>query len=506
MPALNDPMSNDPSHRPGHVTRAGAPHCAGIALASLLFAGLAAAATAPAEIRVGRAKTVITPPVGSVVGNSYGITVARGVTSDLHARAMVLEQNGVRAAWVTCDLISLHRPILERTRRLIAERTGIPQENVIVSATHCHAGPQTHPLFLAAVGGDAQRRSERYVETLPGLIAESVRLAEADLQPARVFAGRAREEGLAFNRRFLLRDGTVDTNPGRRNPNAVRPMGPVDPEVGIVYIESVDRRPLVTWVNFALHVAVAGAGGRGLVSADYPHTVAELLGRVKGEQMLTIFATGMSGNVNHNNVALATQAGGEAEAARIGTVLAAAVLKALPHLQPVGAVPLQVVTRAVRAPARPAGSPEEVEQARRTILRHGKGATFPEVIQAWRLLDVSTYAKDGDWPGEVQAITLGRDLALVGYPGDSFVELGLHIKGNSPFRWTFVSEQSGSGSLGYVPNEKAYPEGSYEVESARLAPGGGEVLAVAAVRMLTEMFPRPGGVAAPSQASSQPGR
>ena len=88
----------------------------------------------------------------------------------------------------------------------------------------------------------------------------------------------------------------------------------------------------------------------------------------------------------------------------------------------------------------------------------------------------------------MQAITFGGDLAIVGYPGDSFVELGFRIKENSPFARTFVSEQSGSGSIGYVPNEKAYPEGSYEVESARLAPGGGEILADAAVRLLTELF------------------
>ena len=46
-------------------------------------------------------------------------------------------------------------------------------------------------------------------------------------------------------------------------------------------------------------------------------------------------------------------------------------------------------------------------------------------------------------------------------------------------------------SLSYIPNEKAFPEKAYEVESARVAPGGGEVLAVAASRLLTELFPRP---------------
>ena len=54
-----------------------------------------------------------------------------------------------------------------------------------------------------------------------------------------------------------------------------------------------------------------------------------------------------------------------------------------------------------------------------------------------------------------------------------------------------MSEQSGNGALSYVPNEKAFPEGSYEVDSARVAPGGGEVLATAASRLLTELFPRP---------------
>jgi hypothetical protein len=131
---------------------------------------------------------------------------------------------------------------------------------------------------------------------LPGLIAESVRLAEADLQPATISVGRGREENISFNRRFLLRDGTVKMNPGRMNPAIVRPMGPIDPEVGVVYIESAEGTPLVTIVNFALHVAVVG-GNR--VSADYPHTLAQTLARVKGESMLTIFINGMSGNVNH---------------------------------------------------------------------------------------------------------------------------------------------------------------------------------------------------------------
>ncbi len=441
---------------------------------------------AGADLRVGRAKVVITPPVGAVMGNSYGNTVSTGVSSDVHAKAVVFEAGGVKAAVVACDLISIHRPIMEKARALIAANTGVAPERVMIAATHCHAGPQTHPPFFALQGEAARAISAAYVEKLPGLIAESVRLAEADLQPATLSVGRGHEDTISFNRRYLLRDGRVTM--GGRPSDAVRRMGPIDPEVGVIYAEGKDGRPLVTIVNFALHVAIVGGDK---ISADYPHTLAETLSRVKGPGMLTVFLNGMSGNINHVDIyRTSRRLSGEAEAARVGTVLAAAVLKTYHALQPVDASKLQAESQPVRVPVRYQPSAAEVATARETVARWGKGAPFNAVIEAWRTLDIAEYGPDGLWPAEVQAITFGRDLALVGYPGDSFVEMGLFIKRNSSFAYTFVAEQSANGSISYIPNEKAYPEGSYEVDSARLAPGGGEILATAATRLLTELFAR----------------
>jgi neutral ceramidase len=214
---------------------------------------------------------VITPPVGSIIGNSYGVSIATGVTSDLHAKAVVFESGGVKAAIVACDLISLHRPIVERSRALIAERTGVPPDRVILAATHCHGGPQTHPMFLEAVGGEARRLSEGFVERLPGLIAESVRLAEADLQPARILFGKGYEDALSYNRRFLMKDGSVSKS-SPMSSNSVRSVGPIDPDVGVIYVEGPRGAPLVTIVNFAAHV---GGGGRGRISANYAHRISQ---------------------------------------------------------------------------------------------------------------------------------------------------------------------------------------------------------------------------------------
>jgi hypothetical protein len=233
-----------------------------------------------------------------------------------------------------------------------------------------------------------------------------------------------------------------------------------------------------------LHVAVVGGNQ---ISSDFPGVMTRLLRDSKSPDMLTLFTNGMSGNVNHVNVRARSEMRGQAEAARIGTILAARVLQAYDRLEPIAPTSLRAETRPVElsVPEFPA---VEIERAAATFARYGKpGAPpFHDVVHAWKVLDVA--ALDGrPLATEVQAITLGDQLAWVGMPGDAFVELGLAIKRGSPFPYTIVSEQSGSGAISYVPNRKAFPEGHYEVISARFRPGGAELLVEAAIRLLTEI-------------------
>jgi len=106
-------------------------------------------------------------------------------------------------------------------------------------------------------------------------------------------------------------------------------------------------------------------------------------------------------------------------------------------------------------------------------------------VNAYKVLDV--HARGGKpLEAEVQVIALGQDLAFVALPGEIFTELGLHVKQNSPFRHTIIAELS-DGSVGYVPTKRAFTEGNYEPTSARCAPGSGEMIADAAVRLLKQV-------------------
>ncbi len=88
---------------------------------------------------------------------------------------------------------------------------------------------------------------------------------------------------------------------------------------------------------------------------------------------------------------------------------------------------------------------------------------------------------------EVQVVALGDEIAWVSLPGEIFVELGLEIKQDSPFRHTVIAELA-NGAIGYIPSRRAYAQGNYEVVSARCAEGSGERLVDAAGRLLDELY------------------
>jgi hypothetical protein len=461
---------------------------------------LAAAAVASAQtLRVGTAEVVITPPVGMPMAGYYATRLMQGVHDDLHAKAIVISSGGQQAALVACDLIGIPPGVIEEARRLVQTDTGIRGDSVMISATHSHTGPliPDDGARAGAYGGNLEV-ARQYRADLPRKIAESVRLANAHLLPARVAFGKGREDSLSFNRRFFMKDGSVGWNPGKLNPNIVKPAGPIDPEVPVVFFESMAGEPLATYVNFALHQDTVGGQD---ASADYAFTLSTLLGKVKGPGMLTVFTIGAAGNINHLDVKSATPQKGHEEAARIGTILSGEVVKTYARLEPLRSSKLQAVHRTVSLdPARLEPGDEERAAAFARQLDSGETVKFLDTVFAFRALD--TIARDGrQLDAEVQVIALGDQIAWVGLPGEIFTELGSAIKQASPFPLTIVAELA-HGPVTYIPNTAAFPQGNYEVVSSRAAQGSGERLVAAARQLLREAYPPRQQATKPREATS----
>ena len=433
------------------------------------------------ELRVGTAAVDITPPldmpfqVPQVPPNPA--PGAAAVHDPLHAKAVVFESGGVKAAIVSCDVTSIPLAMIVAAREHVGRISGVPPENVMITATHTHTAPNLRPRFYRHTARPEQMKiAEVYLARLPELIAESVQKAEVNLTPARLQTALGEVRDVAYNRRHLMKDGRVYSNPAKGNDaelvNVVRPAGPTDPSLPLIYFDTPEGRPLASLINFSMHLDTTG----GLeFSADFPHQISRILASVKGPEMLTHFTIGAAGNINHYYLLdpkRPHRVKGTGEAARIGTLLAAEVVRSYARLQPQATAPLKVSHETVRLRMLASKSERFAEQHDRKPFFDG------EVMETF---------VDGNYTfdAEVMVITLGDEVAFVGVPGELFVELGLQVKQNSPYQYTFLNALA-NGSIGYIPSRRAQSEGAYGASplSTRCDPGSGEALVGSAIRQL----------------------
>jgi hypothetical protein len=448
--------------------------------ACLLLATLSASA---GDFRVGAARVDITPQDGTPLGGYYRFRGSAGVLDPLFVKTLVMEKDGAHAAIVVMDLSGTVRPIVEEARRLIQEQCGIEGDRVLISGTHTHTGPQqprgTMMDDITQVNSPA---GVSYTRALPGRIAESVRLAKEKLTPVKSLAAIGRAEGISFNRR-ILREGKQEAvwQPAKLLPGD-KPAGPVDPEVGVLVFEA-SSGPVASLLNFAMHPTSVGGGVK--ISADYPGVFTRLVSERHGPDMVSVFANGTCGNINHTDYLT----GRRRSTLELGTALADAVDAAWPQLKPTESFAPRVRSERVQLQRRPI-TDEQIARAKE-MAADMLTKNYGTVPMAETVCVLETLAKK-DLPllAEVQVIALSEEVAVVALPGEIFVELGLALKKASPFRHTFIAELS-NGSIGYVPNQEAYPQGNYEVVSARCAPGSGEKLIQTALKLLGEVKQSP---------------
>jgi hypothetical protein len=441
------------------------------------------------DLTVGAATVDITPPAGFRMAGYFNERLSTGTHDPLLAKALVIGDGKSSVAVVCCDLIGIGPEVAAKARRLVAQETKIRGEHVMITATHAHTGPMywgslRNYLRSRAIdknGSDPYEPID-YNEFLARKVADAVAAAALDSKGAVLSAGVAEQTGLSFNRRFHMKDGKVQTNPGKLNPNIVRVAGPIDPDVGVLLFRSADRgAPWASLTVFALHLDTVGGTE---YAADYPYYLAERLKREHGEQFVSLFGNGTCGDINHVDVSHDRPQKGHGEAERIGNTLADTVIGVLTKLRAVNDVHLAVASQTVEADM-PEYSAERVEQAKRDMAKIGTRETpFLEQVETCRILNIAE--RGGKLPLEVQAIRIADDVAIVGVPGEVFVELGLAIKRASPFATTLVIELANDDPA-YIPTKKAFAEGSYETVNSCVTPGAGEAMVEAASKLLNEL-------------------
>jgi hypothetical protein len=422
-----------------------------------------------AEIKVGIGKSDITPPLGTPLDGYYIERLASNVHDQLFARAMVLVDGSNTLILVITDIIDVAPYGFKKARTRIQEELNIPASNIVISATHTHTAPSF---------------SRKYEEMLAVKIYDAVQIAFQNLQPAIIKSGNGKEENVSFHRRFMMKDGTVKFNPGAMNPDIIRPMGPIDPDVGILYFETPNGKPIAVLVNFAIHLdTIVGTE----ISADFPYFMGKVLKKVLGDELVVFFGFGTCGNVNHFNVKSPETLKGFERAERIGYALAASVIREFPALEKHNVDYLLNDSELLYLKI-PEYTKEQVEAAKiNSVKESDHESSTPEIREAMKILRIQE-RKGQPIEAEVQTFGLG-DVGLIFLPGEIFVELGLEIKDRSPYKHTLILTLC-NNSIGYIPNAEAFDYGAYEVEVSQIEKGEGEKLVESSVKLLENMKER----------------
>lgn len=98
---------------------------------------------------------------------------------------------------------------------------------------------------------------------------------------------------------------------------------------------------------------------------------------------------------------------------------------------------------------------------------------------------LKSFSSNGPLKAEVTGVKVG-DFVLITFSGELFSQIGLDIKKNSPFEYTFVTGYT-NGSVGYSPTADAYGGDAYEVSGSDLAPEWQKIFEEKAYEILNKL-------------------
>lgn len=448
------------------------------------------------KLRAGAALIDITPPLGCSICGHFEDRRAARIHDPLHVRCLVLDDGATRVAIAVCDLIAVPEKTVQAARHEIHRHTGIPEHHILICATHTHYA-------VASVSVFQSEQDAAYLDWLVGRIVDGVRGAATNLAPARIGFATADEPRLVFNRRFIMKPGTippgplgtndhVKMNPGILNPDIVRPSGPTDPQLALLGIQTEAEQPLALLASYALHYI--GNNPDDDISADYFAMFAQEVTHALGQSVptderppfLAMLANACSGQVNNIDVSRRfEQPYPYAHMRQVARTLAGRAVEGWKQLEFSTRAPLAVRETSVDIDVRKPTA-AELQRARAILEKSGKSINSAEEVYARETVLIADYPDRIRVP--LQAIRIG-DTAIAAWPGEIFVELGLELKRRSPFRKTMCIELA-NAYAGYFPTLKAFEEGGYETWRARssfAAPGSGEKLLETLLTLLSDL-------------------
>ena len=430
-------------------------------------------------IKIGLGDTEITPSENLQLRGFARSQVATGTHDDLHARSIVVEDVGGKAVCIaSLSIVYIDRQLVERIRREIGEKTGIPEEAILLSCTHTHAGP-----FV-------EEAPESYREFLFNQAVKSAVDAWESRFPGRIGIDSTQVMELGRNRRRLLYGG-------------IHP----DPQVALIKIEDLEGQLRGVLFNYGCHPSSLDWQNR-LYSEDWPYYAIEGLREKFGEDVWICYLQSAQGDINTGYASELSAVGVDMPVRTYwyieikGKQMTDAVSAALPGVDTVDSLSVDAATARYDFPLRKSFS-VSLEAAEKEAAAVDEKLAEMEANPEYagtRTLDYvrsehfsahqrHSFAKrfySEDFPDieniELQAIRIG-DGVFFSLPGEVFSEIALAVKKQSSYAKTYAAGVA-NGFYGYMPRAADFIEGDYEVDGCKYSPDAERVMIESALDVI----------------------
>ena len=491
----------------------------------LTFAAVCAATVLAAEFRAGFARVDITPPLGTYMPGYYQIRRATEVLDPLEINMVAFSDGKETALVAQFDTEALSDVTADLMRDAIVKATGVKRDAILLHASHTHDGGQL--AYKATCGSMAVTEGKWdekfnatdrvYLDFCVTRAADAAVNAIRDLKPAALSIGRSRAERISFGRRYLMKNGKVQTNPGTNNPDIVKPVGTADDEVQVVRIDRKGGKPIAI-INFQTHPDVVGGT---TITADWPGLTRTVFEAATFGEAICMVLNGTQGDVNHCNVLPrpgelnglkrdfdAVDRGYE-HAKHMANVLAAAALKVWLKCESVEAGDVRFAVSEVNVPAQKLDADpkkdlvwaKDVWALHEKSVKDGVVATekdydtvkygwtgmelTTEVARAGRIIRMATHEDFHRLP--IWGVSIGRSVSFGAFPGEPFNDIGVALKRWTPFRMTLLMCLT-NGSRGYFPFSDSYKQGGYESATSPFGPTVADDLIAGQLGLMKELY------------------
>ena len=396
---------------------------------------------------------------------------SEGIHDRLWASALYLTDGVTQMIFVANDIIYVSKEIAASARAKINAATGVPQNNIMLTATHTHSGPIVKGLFGCSGDKVVPSADKAYEALFENKIVEAAIAAFKSPVAAKVGLGLADASCVGTNRRD--------------------PKGPADPQMPVLSVKDIATdNYLAVMVVCSMHPTVLHEDSK-LVSGDFPGMSRVFLqDNVVGGGCVVLHHSGPCGNQSPRHV---TRENTYAEAIRLGSELGKNIEKSLAGIRYTDSVKLQCKHTCIEFPRRKfpdvATAQKKLDNsiarlkhlrdtnAPRTEIRtaecdwFGAEETFTlAAAEAAGKLDAVAAAC---MPAEIQVFSI-NNWKFVAWQGEIFVEYALAVKAESPD--TFVISCANGEFSGYIVTQAAADEGGYEASNAMFAPQSGDML------------------------------